>query len=54
MVKIDGVAQMLVILTIAEMSCLVASLYEDLMCPVYLCTLVTLRSLPALFALIRP
>ena len=31
--KIDGVAQMVVVLTIKEMSCLVVSLFDDLVGP---------------------
>ena len=53
-VKIDGVAQMVVVLTHKEMSCLVVGMFDDLVDPAFVVIFVTLRFLPALFALIRP
>ena len=48
--KIDGVAQMMVVLTHKEMSCLVLRFGG----PAFVLILLTLRFLSALFALIRP
>ena len=53
MAKIDGIAQMIAIMTVKEMSYLVVDLFDDLVSPAFVLILVTLRFLPALFAVIR-
>ena len=53
MIKIDGIAQMKVVLTIEELSYLKAYGLFDVLVPLFCIILVTLRFMPAPFALIR-
>ena len=50
----DGVAQIVVVLTIIEMSFLVVGLFDNLMAPSFLIIFMILSPLAALFALIPP